>query len=620
MTTYLPVLAGYVVESRDASNRFLNDFRRTLAERIAAGNYGQFREHAHRLGLGLHPESGGPHAAPINALLCLGRSDIPMGEFWARSPTHRTQDFERFFTKQPSSAAHVYGRRIALAEAFTSIGPQWEQSPRDLKPVFDQAACEGLNLAMLHTFDCSPASMGSPGQAYFAGTHVNRQVTWWPVAGALFDYFNRCQFLLQQGLPVSDVLYFYGENVPSFVRLKADDPAGVLPGYDYDVINREALLERTRVVNRQIVLPDGTTYRMLVLPPGNCYSLDVLRKVESLLSAGATIVGPKPGEPIGLSFDPDDEAEFCELANRLWQVDAGGDRPAVRDVPARKALGDAGIGPDFSAGSADQPVGQIDYVHRRTTDAEIFFIANRTANPRTIEASFRVAGKQPELWDAVSGRIGEAQAIWQADGRTVVPLRLEAGGSTFVLFRRDIPVSAKGRRPSNEPRLTRAMSLDQPWSVEFDSRLGGPVGPQPFPELKSWTDFDEPKIKYYSGMATYRMTFDLDDALAADERIWLSLGDVKNVANVRLNDSPLGVVWTDPFRVELTGHLRGDGNELSIEVTNLWPNRLIGDQRLPPNERITKTNITKFQANSPLLKSGLLGPVTLWAETDSPPE
>lgn len=616
MTSYLPVLAGYVVENREVSNRFLNDFRRTLAEGIVAGKYGTFREYAHKNGLGLHPESGGPHAAPIDALLCLSRSDIPMGEFWARSPTHRTHDYERFFTKQPSSASHVYGKRLVMAESFTSIGPQWEESPRDLKPVFDQAACEGLNLVMLHTFDCSPESMGHPGQAYFAGTHINPNVTWWRDAKAFFEYLDRCQFMLQQGLPAADVLYFYGENVPSFVRLKAEDPAHVLPGYDYDVINREALLARTSVRNGRIVLPDGMSYRVLVLPEGDCYSLAVLKKIESLVAAGATIVGPKPSSPIGLSNDSDDEIEFRELADRLWRANARAGNRVVRDVPARYALGNLGVGPDFSAGGADVAPGEIDYVHRHTSVAEVYFVANGTQKWQAVDASFRIERKQPELWDPVSGKFHDAQAFEQRDGRTVVPLHLAPGGSIFVVFRRDIPPSAHGPRDSNEPDLASSIKLEQPWLVEFDPHWGGPKASQSFEKLVSWSEEDDPRIKYYSGTAVYRTTFDVQDLPAATTvaRSWLDLGDVKNVASVRLNGGRLGVVWTDPFRVEVSGHLRSKGNELEIEVTNLWPNRLIGDARLHPDRRITKTNITKFQGDSPLLPSGLLGPVELLVE------
>ncbi|MFG0253135.1 MAG: glycosyl hydrolase, partial [Phycisphaerales bacterium JB038] len=388
---YLPALAGYIVEDSRTSTRFLNDFRRTLADLIAANKYAAFAEHAHRHGLGIHPESGGPHAAPIDALQCLGLSEIPMGEFWARSNTHRVRDHERLFVKQAASAAHVYGRRLVLAEAFTTIGPQWELAPSDLKPVFDRVACEGLNLTMLHTFDCSPASMGTPGQAYFAGTHINPNVTWWDQAGAFIDYLNRCQFLLQQGLPVADVLYFYGENVPSFVRLKRDDPAGVLPGYDYDVIDAEALLTRTQVdADGRIVLPDGTTYRLLVLPAHDAISLRTMRHIATLVAQGAAVVGRKPQHPMGLTGGAVSEAAFAELTTRLWDDDG-----AIAEVNARTALQRIGVEVDLLYASATEGA-QLDYMHRRTDGADVYFVVNRRAAPVEVEVSFRVVGRQPE--------------------------------------------------------------------------------------------------------------------------------------------------------------------------------------------------------------------------------
>lgn len=614
-TPFLPALAGYVVGDRATSNRFLNDFRRTLADLIAAGKYATFREYAHKSGLGIHPESGGPHAAPIDALLCLGRNDIPMGEFWARSPTHRVHDYERFFTKQPASAAHIYGKRVVMAEAFTSIGPQWEESPRELKPAFDQAACEGLNLVMLHTFDCSPASMGLPGQAYFAGSHINPNTTWWRHAAAFFGYLDRAQFLLQQGLPVVDVLYFYGENVPSFVRLKSDDPAEILPGHDYDVINSEALVERTSVRDGQIVLPDGMSYRMLVLPSNDSYGLKTLEHIAELVEAGATVVGPRPLAPMGLATEAD-EARFAELADQLWAEDGGEGVPRVRDISAHEALVAAKIEADFTVGSVLDAAGVIDYFHRRTSVGDIYFVTNRSPEWQNVDASFRVSEKQPELWDAVTGEIRDATAFSQTSGRTNVPLRLPPGGSIFVLYRRDIEPTVRGTAPHNEPQLTISQTLDAPWFIEFDSNLGGPNQPIKLDQLMSWSDQEDSKVKYYSGTAVYRTTFDLKEPAgeSGSRRTWLDLGEIKNIASVKLNGSSLGTVWTDPLRVELTGHLRSHGNELEIEVTNLWPNRLIGDARLPEDQRITSTNITKFNAGSPLLPSGLLGPVQLMVE------
>jgi hypothetical protein len=615
LARYWPVLAGYVVDDAETSTRVLNDFRRTLGDLIANGKYATFARYAHERGLGIHPESGGPHAAPVDALQNLGRSDIPMGEFWARARTHRVRDFERFFIKQPASAAHVYGRRLVLAESFTSIGPHWEEDPQSLKPEFDRVACEGLNLVMLHTFDCSPREMGTPGQVYFAGTHINPRITWWRHADAFFDYLNRCQFLLQQGLPASDVLYFYGENVPSFVRLKSDDPAGVLPGYDYDAINLEALLERSRVEDGRIVLADGTRYELLVLPPASTYGLAALQHIAKLVDAGARVVGEKPSRPIGLSPTPLDEKEFRNLANRLWQppsADGGRAASVIADIPARDALAATHIGPDFQYDGASSDA-EIDYFHRRLAQGDLYFVANRGNGWAQVEASFRVVGRQPELWNAVTGETADAAAFEQRDGRSIVPLSLPPGGSLFVVFRREIGPDQSGSQLDNQLRLSPLATVDGPWTVAFDPKWGGPAEAN-FEKLVDWTDRREESIKYYSGTATYRTTFELPERAAArtgGARWFLDVGRVENIAAVTLNGRPLGVVWTDPFRVEITTAMKPGRNELAIEVTNLWPNRIIGDRRLPAEQRLTRTNAAKFKPDSPLLPSGLLGPVEI---------
>src|ERR1035437_5866002 len=262
---YLPIPSGRILDSRDTSNRFLNDLRRTVADLVIDGHYRPFAENAARYGLGIHPESGGPHGAPLDALETLGVSAFPQMEFWARAPTHRVRDEERFFVKQGSSAAHTYGKTLVAAEGMTSIGPQWEESIwRNLKPTFDQAACEGLNRLVWHTFTSSPKEAGLPGQEYFAGTHLNPNVTWWNQAGPFLTYINRSQFLLQQGVPVSDVLIYYGDNIPNFVQYKGADPAKVLPGYDYDAIDEYALTHRASVKDGRVVLPEGTSYQVLV--------------------------------------------------------------------------------------------------------------------------------------------------------------------------------------------------------------------------------------------------------------------------------------------------------------------------------------------------------------------
>jgi len=606
---FLPTIAGRIVNDRASTNRFLNDFRKTLGDLAVDHHYKPFAEWAHRHGLLIHPESGGPHASPIDAQRCLGMDDAPMSEFWAESWRHRIGDPNRFFVKQPASAAHTYGKRLVLAEGFTTIGPHWQETIWDnLKPSFDKAACEGLNLLVWHAVVCSPVEMGLPGQQYFAGTHFNPNTTWWAKSGAFLAYINRCQWMLQRGLSVADVCYYYGDHVPNFAQLRASDPAKVGAGYDYDVITEEAVLTRLGVRDGRLVLPDGVSYRVLVLPDRPAISVAVLRKVKDLVNAGATVIGPKPVEATGLTDFPACDAEVKKIARELWGD--GGNGRIESNATAREVLARDGIKPDFEfeGGQADS---SVDYIHRRDGDADIYFVASRAKHEESLRCTFRVAGKAPELWDPVSDKHRFATSYAGGDdGRTTLPLEFAPCGSVFVVFRE--PAAAhppSGAR--NDSRFVTRMELAGPWTVEFDPRLGGP-GRVQFEKLESWTARPEPGIGFYSGQSVYRKTFDLPAELhGGQRRLWLDLGRVRELAEVRLNGQSLGITWAPPFRVELGEALKPAGNVLEIEVVNFWPNRIIGDAALPPEKRITRTNIRKLTKDTPLVESGLLGPVQL---------
>jgi hypothetical protein len=616
----LPVLAGRIVDSRQVSNRFLHDFRKTLGDLAIDNHYRPFRDRAHRHGLEIHPESGGPHAVPIDAQRCLGFNDVPMSEFWAWSWRHRIGDTNRFFVKQPASAAHTYGRRLVAAEGFTTIGPHWQETLWDnLKPSFDRAACEGLNLLVWHAFVCSPAELGMPGIQYFAGTHFNPNTTWWDKSAPFLSYINRCQFLLQQGLFVADACYYYGDHVPNFAQLKQSDPARVLPGYDYDVLTEEALLQRCTVKDSRIVLPDGMSYRVLVLPNHAAISLPALRKVKELVAAGATVVGPRLAEASGLQGYPQCDAEVAELARALWGADAQAAsgpaerRPAgkgrvVADQTAREVLLADGVPPDFEFAGDEESA--LDYIHRRAGQTEIYFVASRANRAETVACTFRVTGLAPELWNPVTGERRLARAYSQADGRTTVPLDFAPYGSWFVVFREPAanhPATARG----NCDQLEAQQELTGLWTVRFDPRWGGPASVT-FDRLVSWSEREEAGVRYYSGTATYAKTFDLPGGGTAVGRpLWLDLGSVRQLAEVRVNGKSLGVVWAPPFQVEITDAVKPAGNRLEVEVVNFWPNRIIGDQGLPPEKRFTRTNIRKLTKTTPLMESGLLGPVRL---------
>ncbi|MEI8288526.1 MAG: glycosyl hydrolase [Verrucomicrobiota bacterium] len=608
LTPWLPVLAGRIVNSREASDRFLFDYRQTLGDLAIDGHFRLFRDNAHKHGISIHPESGGPHAVPIDAQRCLGWDDAPMSEFWAWSWTHRIGDTNRFFVKQPASAAHTYGHPYVFAEGFTTIGPHWQEKIWDnLKPCFDKALCEGLNVLVWHAFVCSPVSEGIPGQQYFAGTHLNPKVTWWQKSAPFFSYINRCQWMLQRGHFAADGLYYYGDHVPNFAQLKSSDPAHIEPGYDYDVITAEALIERAAVKDGKIFLPDGINYRVLVLPDRDVISLRVLKKIKSLVAAGATVIGPKPLQGETLQNGKSTDAAVKKLADVLWGGKTGKGR-VIAGKTAREVLLTDGVPPDCEFTPAN---GAFDYIHRTDGKAEIYFVGNRTNIAATATVAFRVTGKAPELWNPVTGERKFATGYEQKDGRTHVPLDFAPCGSWFVIFQAPSaahPPTAK----SNSPELKLTQEIAGAWTVHFDPQWGGPATAQ-FDSLASWPTRTEPGIKFYSGTAVYEKMFTLPSAIAdaKSQILFLDLGDVRELAEVKVNGQACGIVWCPPWRVEVTKAVKPGENKLEIEVVNFWPNRIIGDAGLPESQRLTRTNIRKLTAKTPLEPAGLFGPVTL---------
>lgn len=613
---YLPVLAGKIIESREVTNRFLADFRKTLAALIADRHYGTFAKRAAKYGIGIQPESAGPHAGPFDGLKNYGHSEIMMSEFWSPSP-HRPEPINRFFVKQAASAAKIFDKKLVGAESFTTIGPHWNDVMwADMKPSVDHEYCAGLNLVYLHTFTASPRSMGLPGQEYFAGTHFNPNVTWWNESTAFIQYLTRCQYMLQHGTAVSDVLYYYGDHSPNIGRLKEDDPAGALPGYDYDLINEDRLLD-LQVKNGLLVLPHGVSYRVLVLPDHKTLSLAVLKKIEKLVNDGAVILGNKPVTTASLVKYPGSDQNLQETADALWGNSSAGSgiRNAgkgriVWGMTAAEFLRSDGVPPDMEIVQQERDH-KYDYIHRKDTGIDYYFISNQNKQGTKITAAFRITGKKPELWDPLTGETRPAGAFYQKDGRTYLPLEFNPNGSVFVVFRNDISPDQKGALESNYLKFTNSATLTGPWQVSFDPKWGGPANTT-FSELISWTDHKDEGIKFYSGKAVYSKSFNADRGVVSSANAFLDIGEVKDIgiARINLNGKDLGIVWSPPFRVPVSGILKEKNNELKIEVVNTWRNRLIGDRGKPQDKRFTKTNVT-IKDDWQLVPSGLLGPVRL---------
>jgi hypothetical protein len=664
---YLPIVSGRIVGSRDLSTRFLADLRRTVAD-LVNGHYDHLAQLSSRVGLGIQCESGGPHGAPFDALETFRSSAIPQTEYWAMSPEHRSGDADRFFVKEAASAAHIYGRPLAAAEGMTSIGNQWNESlGMNLKPSFDQALTEGMNRLVWHEFTSSPPELGLPGQEYFAGTHLNPNVTWWRNAGQFTLYLNRAQFLLQQGLPVADVLYYYGDNVPNFVRLKRDDPAQVLPGFDYDVTSTDGLLHRLSITSGNLQTTGGIHYRALVLPRSRILPLAALEMAQRYVQAGGILIGVRPLRSQGVVAETEAK-KFSRIVDALWTAceKSPGHHVAIDKGQlfctdsSRNALKTINLPPDFDA--PEDQIASLDYIHRRSADADIYFIRNTQPKSLQTTVTLRIDGRQPEIFDAVTGEVYQTLLFTAtADHRTRLSLALEPYGSVFVLFRhptaknhvtsiaRDSTIIYSGEHPDrmslpfslmveNEggtPVLltpdagayevtfangqarrvnaerTSDIPLYKAWTLAFPPNWGAPPQLQ-LNSLRSWTESTDAGVRYFSGTATYRTTVNLTGLqLAERNSLWLDLGEVHEVAAVRINGKAAAIIWKAPYSLRADPLLHAGENTIEVDVTNLWPNRLIGDAQLPDGKHYTWTNIRKYTKDSPLLPSGLLGPVVL---------
>jgi hypothetical protein len=621
---YLPVVAGYVIDDISTSNAFLADFRKTLGDLVAYNHYARFQEYAHKYNMGIQPESAGPHAGPMDGIKNYGFSDIVMSEFWSPSP-HRPRPENRFFLKQASSAAHIYGKKIVGAESFTTIGPHWnDELWHDQKSAFDHEICAGLNRMYFHTFTCSPPEMGLPGQEYFAGTHVNPQVTWWNQSGAFIDYMHRTQSVVQNGKFVADVLYYYGDHVPNVFPFKHSDPAGVMPGFDYDVTD-ETIFFQLKMKDGKIVVPGDVGYRLLVLPDHKVLSMAVLEKVEELLQQGARVIGYKPEKQVSLAGGNDAQIKFSKLADKIWGKEAAekgenkyGKGMVAWGISAREYLLSDGVPADFNIVESDSKT-DFDYIHYTIGESDVYFVCNQTAGRQKINYRFRISGKQPELWDALTGEIRKAKAFTQKEGLTTVPVTLDPFGAIMVVFNEKININKQGTAHRNYVDYYTVQNITGEWNVHFDPKWGGP-GSVTFPELMDWTNHSEEGIKYYSGTAVYNKTFNIDFVPQNDKQYFLQLESVKDVgiAEVKINGKDKGILWTKPFRIEVSQELQRGENRLEIKIVNSWYNRVAGDEIFPDSKQFTSTNavlINDFRGRPrkaiPLESSGLLGPVTL---------
>ncbi|MHC4202461.1 MAG: glycosyl hydrolase, partial [Planctomycetota bacterium] len=625
MLPFLPALTGRFIDSVDVTERFLWDLRQTCSELLAANYIGHLGKLARDRGLRLSMETYGTPALDMDVVNYV---DEPVCEFWWSGGGRLD-----YSMKSMSSAAHVNGRPIVGAEAFTSNRHEkWRAHPGLIKARGDRAFCQGVSRLIVHRYAMQPWAEGRrPGISMGPyGLHYERTQTWWEDSRAWHRYVARCQYLLRQGTFVADVLSLQPEEpMQRFNLLK-------LPGYDYDGIGPRAFLDLATVEDGRLALPSGMRYRLLALSRTNTETMTVpmLRKIKRLVEDGAVVLGTAPDATPGLADYPNADKVLKRLAADLWGADpmvkerAVGRGRVFRGMEPEEVLARLGVVPDFGSDE------RIRWIHRKAGDTDIYFVATCVRQPVDATCTFRVRGRQPELWNPETGTIQAIPYYWtEADGRTSVPLQFAPSGSAFIVFREKagpsrqvVRVTRKavllesrraptapppsipaidlvngtvslsgdyevqmgdGRTYRCEVTVPESMTISGPWELKLAAGWGAPETVR-LEKLTSWSHHRDPRIKYYSGSGSYYKRFEitpdfvrLKSARNPRARILLDLGEVAVMAEVKLNGRGLGVLWKAPYRVDVTDAVEAGENVLEVRVVSLWINRMIGDELLP---------------------------------------
>lgn len=601
---FLPVFKGHTIGSPDLSDRFLWDVRRLVADKVSYDYVGGLREISNKHGLTTWLENYGHWGFPGEFLQYGGQSDEIGGEFWSEG------DLGDIENRAASSCAHIYGKTKVSAESFTCAGAAYSPYPAKMKRRGDWSFTEGINNTLLHVYIQQAYEDRYPGMDAWFGNEFNRKNTWFNHMDLFVQYLKRCNYMLQQGLNVADVVYFIGEDVPKMTGVC--DPE--LPkGYSFDYINGEIIVRDLAVKDGLLVLPHGTSYRMMVLPKLETMRPEVLQKIEQLVADGAVILGSPPTRSPSMENYPAADEQIREIANKMWgdltvkQRDYG-KGTIFTDLTMPEIFDWMDVKPDCAFAEGAPAL----YVHRKIGDMDIYFISNQSEQQIQINPQFRVKGMQPELWDAISGSIRPLPAFRQSGEITEVPLQLEALESAFIIFRKKGKPLATDIQ-ANYPQPELMVDITSDWEVSFqsDDFNRGPAKPVVFDRLSDWSEHPDESIRYFSGTAVYTTNVEVEDL--SGKELYLDLGRVTATAKIKVNGQYAGGVWTAPYRVNVSDLVKEGNNVIEVEVCNTWVNRLIGDQLLPANERRVQSIVSPWKADSPLQESGLLGPVILYS-------
>jgi hypothetical protein len=606
MKPWLPALAGHIVESAETTDRFLWDFRRTLEDLVAEYHYDQLTEILKARGMARYSESHESGRAFIADGMEVKRTAaVPMSAMWTAGPGRANERYDADI-RESASVAHLYGQNLVAAESLTANGNAgaWAFSPETLKPTADREMSMGLNRFVIHTSVHQATDDKIPGLGLGPfGQWFNRHDTWAEQAKPWTTYLARSSYMLQQGKFVADIAYYYGED-SNITALFAGNPPPIPAGYGFDYVNSDAVIKLMSVgANGNITTPSGMSYRVLALDPNSQHMpLTALRKIRDMITAGATVVGPKPIDSPSLH---DDQAEFKSIADQLWSGRTGKGKIIGAGTIA-DALTTLKVAADFEYNKPQSDT-ELAFVHRKLADGDVYWVSQRKARSKDLEITFRVTGQAPELWHADTG-LAEPASYRTVEGRTTVSLHLDPNDAVFVVFRKATTATSHTVARAVDTKLA---TVEGVWDVVFQPNRGAPATVT-LPTLASWHENADAGVKYFSGTATYTKSMDAPaDWFKSGAKLWLDLGDVKNIAEVSVNGKALGVVWKPPFHVDVTSALKPGANTVEVKVTNLWVNRLIGDQQPGVTTKYTYTAVQFYRADSPLLPSGLIGPVQL---------
>lgn len=603
---WFPAIFGYVIDDHETTTRFLRDWRMTINDLLVRNFFGNMASLAKQRGLSMTYETAGGDVFPTDMMEYFKYADVPMCEFWQPFTDGYVGSLNFKPVKPTASAARMYGKPRVAAEAFTSFSHTWDEHLYMLKEVANVNMIEGVSHLVFHTYTHNPqVGFLQPGTSFGGqgiGTPFLRGQTWWKHMPAFNSYFARCSYLLERGKPVSDVLWYVGDEMDH----KPNQHAPFPEGYKYDYCNPDVLLNRLTVDKEGFVMtPEGIRYRVIWIPENRRMLPETLERLYSLISDGATVIAGAPRGLATLRGGKDAQSRFDDAVRKIWgrSVDEGirkvGKGCVISGITLDEALTRLGIAPDVTGGNAM-------WVHRQAEKADWYFVCAPKGGEFHGTLSFRSTGKV-EMWDPETGTVVSLTGSVK-DGRTSVELDLPYAGSCFVVFRNDADAYNSSKESIRE-KVVDNILLSGNWTLSFPAGWGMPASLQTS-ELKAWKDLDvSDEGKAFSGSVTYTTDFHLNH-LEDDASYWLNLGQVDMIAVVKLNGQTIRTLWAPPFAVDVTDAIREGENELEIEVTSSWYNRLVYDARQPEEKR--KTWVRRWpDGNSPLRSTGLQGAVSI---------